>query len=193
MGKIYYISDLHINHANVIRFDDRPFKTVQEMNDTLLHNWNNVVTNDDTVYILGDFIWSKESEWYDIVRSFNGHKVLIKGNHDPNQFSFPVRSLFDDIKDYKEISDEGRKVIMCHYPIPFYKATYNPDVYMLYGHVHITREYEFMEKLRREIIDSRKTNSHALGQFYNVGCMLPYMNYTPKTLNEILEGIEKQN
>ena len=184
----YYISDLHINHNNILKFDNRPFRTVLEMNNALLHNWNNVIKNDDTVYILGDFIWDTEQNWPDIVKSFNGHKVLIRGNHDPKSFSNKTKNLFDDINDYKEITDNGKHVIMCHYPIPFYKSTYNPDMYMLYGHVHMTREYDFLKELRKEVIRTHSSNTEALGQFINVGCMLPYMNYTPRTLDEIVEN-----
>ena len=59
----YYISDLHIGHANAIRFDGRPFADVNEMNNAIIENWNSRVKTDDTVYILGDFIWAKESEY----------------------------------------------------------------------------------------------------------------------------------
>ena len=58
----YYISDLHIGHANAINLDKRPFKDLNEMNDAIFNNWNARVRTDDTVYILGDFIWAKENE-----------------------------------------------------------------------------------------------------------------------------------
>lgn len=83
----FYISDLHIGHENVIKYDNRPFANADEMNDTIFSNWNSRVTRDDTVYILGDFIWLKESKWYDIVSGLTGNKVLVRGNHDPRQYS----------------------------------------------------------------------------------------------------------
>ena len=73
----YYISDLHIGHENILRFDNRPFADVNEMNNKLIENWNARVRSDDTVYILGDFIWAKESEWPSIVGSLGGNKVLM--------------------------------------------------------------------------------------------------------------------
>ena len=90
----FYISDLHIGHENILRFDNRPFADVNEMNNKLIENWNARVRSDDTVYILGDFIWAKESEWPSIVGSLAGNKVLIRGNHDPKQFSAATRRMF---------------------------------------------------------------------------------------------------
>ena len=86
------------DHANIIKFDNRPFADLNEMHSVIVDNWNRVVRGDDTVYILGDFCWAKESEW------------------------------------------------------PFYLGPLaDPDCWMLYGHVHTTREYDFMEKLRQEV------------------------------------------
>ena len=56
----YYISDLHIGHQNCIKFDQRPFSTLEEMHDTIVKNWNSVVKKDDDVYILGDYAWRNE-------------------------------------------------------------------------------------------------------------------------------------
>ena len=145
----YYISDLHIGHENILRFDNRPFADVNEMNNKLIENWNARVRSDDTVYILGDFIWAKESEWPSIVGSLGGNKVLIRGNHDPKQFSAATRRMFQEITDLKEIKDSGKHVVMCHYPIPFFRAGFAPTAFMLYGHVHQTIEYEYIAKLRR--------------------------------------------
>ena len=185
----FYISDLHFNHANAIKFDNRPFPDVHSMFIALRDNWNNAVTNDDTVYILGDFIWGREEMWVDIVKQLNGKKVLIKGNHDPKTFSRDTKSLFMDITNYLEIKDSGKHVIMSHYPILSFKGDYNSDCYMLYGHVHCTREAvytrEFRDLIRQRIKGER---GEPLGQLLHVGCMEPYMNYTPRTLEEIIKG-----
>ena len=187
----YYISDLHLGHVNAIGFDNRPFADVTEMNETLIHRWNSVVSRADTVYVLGDFIWEKESLWPAWLGRLTGNKVLIRGNHDPRQFSQATKRFFQDIADYKEITDTGRHVILCHYPMPFHRAGYDEKCFMLYGHVHNTREYAFLEKLRKELRESRTERSHARAQFINVGCMMPWMDYTPRTLDEILDGEEK--
>ena len=184
----FYISDLHIGHENILRFDNRPFADVNEMNNKLIENWNARVRSDDTVYILGDFIWAKESEWPSIVGSLAGNKVLIRGNHDPKQFSAATRRMFQEITDLKEIKDSGKHVVMCHYPIPFFRAGFAPTAFMLYGHVHQTIEYEYIAKLRREVKANATGYGTPNGNFINVGCMMPYMDYTPRTLDEIIEG-----
>jgi len=184
----YYISDLHIGHENILRFDNRPFADVNEMNNKLIENWNARVRSDDTVYILGDFIWAKESEWSSIVGSLGGNKVLIRGNHDPKQFSAATKRMFQEITDLKEIKDSGKHVVMCHYPIPFFRASFASTAFMLYGHVHQTIEYEYIAKLRREVKANSTGYGTPNGNFINVGCMMPYMDYTPRKLDEIIEG-----
>ncbi len=191
MSKNFYIADTHFGHSNIIRFDNRHFKNVEDMDETLINNWNNVVSNEDTVYILGDFCWDKEDRWIEILDQLKGKKVLIKGNHDIKHMSSKLRNKFQDVKELKEIKDSGKRVIMCHYPIPFYRADYNPDMIMLYGHIHTTIENDFMNAFKETIKehDTRKRGRHQC-QFYNVGCMMSWMNYTPKTLDEIIEGAE---
>lgn len=184
----FYISDLHIGHENILRFENRPFADINEMNNKIIENWNSRVCNSDTVYILGDFIWAKETEWPAIVGSLAGNKVLIRGNHDPKQFSAATKRMFQEITDLKENKDSGKHVVMCHYPIPFFRADFAPTAFMLYGHVHQTIEYEYIAKLRREIKSNAAGHSTPNGNFINVGCMMPYMNYTPRTLDEIIEG-----
>ena len=63
----FYISDTHFDHDNIIAFDNRPFLSTEEMNETLIANWNNVVTQSDCVYILGDFHWGKAKDWPNIL------------------------------------------------------------------------------------------------------------------------------
>ena len=183
----FYTSDTHFGHTNIINFDNRPFKDIKEMEDKMVENWNGVVSKNDTVYILGDFCWSKDDEeWIRILNRLTGNKILIKGNHDKKNMSKNLKDKFLDIKDYKEIKDEGRKVILCHYPILLYKHSYDPNQYMLCGHVHTTRENDFLNKWKRDLRSTRNTNSDNCGNIYNVGCML--YNYTPKMLNEIIKG-----
>ena len=154
---VYYIADTHFGHKNVIRFDNRPFADTTLMDEVLVHNWNERVTEDDTVYILGDAFWKNEE---------NSVKLIH----------------FESIEHYAEINDNEKLVVMSHYPIPFYKCQHYGAV-MLYGHVHNTREWELIEKWKKEMWDMEIPC-----QMINVGCMMPYMRYTPRTLEEILKA-----
>lgn len=190
MGKNFYIADYHFGHANVIKFDNRPFSSSEEMDKEMIKNWNNVVTNDDTVYILGDFCWDTEDRWIEILNQLSGKKVLIRGNHDLKTMSQQLRNKFQDIKDYKEVKDNSKRVLLSHYPIPFYRGAYNGDIVHLYGHIHVTIENDFMEHIREYVNehDNRGNSKHKC-QFYNVGAMMPWMNYTPRTLDEIMHSV----
>lgn len=75
-GKIFYISDTHFGHSGIIRYDNRPFMTVEEMDETIIQRWNDVVSDADMVYVLGDFSWYKEEETLKILDRLSGHKVL---------------------------------------------------------------------------------------------------------------------
>lgn len=197
----YYISDLHLGHANILKLDNRPFTSIEQHDHELIRRWNSVVTKDDTVYILGDLCWKKENEWARIISQLKGKKVLIRGNHDPKKMSAKTKALFVDIKDYKEIKDNGRTVIMCHYPIPFYKRSNNTNVFMLYGHVHTTYEWVQVAALTRLLQQTAQTVAMGIksdwydasadsvnkGQLYNVGAMMPWMNFTPRTLDQIIK------
>lgn len=180
MSKKFYIADWHYGHANCIAFDNRPFTTVEEMNASLIERWNSVVTNTDIVYVLGDMFWCKVSEAIAVLDQLNGQKFLIKGNHDRcSDGEFMKR--FVKITEYLEVDDEGEKVVLCHYPIPCFKNHYY-GWWHLYGHVHTSFEANMMEHtkfLMEELYDKKC-------QMYNVGAMISYMDYTPRTLKEIV-------
>ena len=83
MSKVLFTSDLHFGHENILRFDNRPFSTTDEMDAELIRRWNAKVDRGDLVYVLGDMIWkSKNDEAFRIIQSLNGQIILIRGNHD---------------------------------------------------------------------------------------------------------------
>lgn len=82
---IYFTSDTHFGHKNIIQYCDRPFANTHEMERVLVRNWNDKVLPTDTVYHLGDFAFAKRSEVERLLAELNGTKVLIKGNHDSSQ------------------------------------------------------------------------------------------------------------
>ena len=181
MSKNFYIADTHFAHTNILHFDNRPWSNIEEHDTALIEKWNSVVTSQDTVYILGDFHWGKECDWIEVLENLNGNKVLIRGNHD----IIPQKSkkYFQDIKDYKEIDDNGRKVVLCHYPMPYFKNHFY-GWFHLYGHVHNSFEHNMAihQRYLMEELYSRQC------EMYNVGAMMPWIGFTPRTLDEITEG-----
>ena len=186
----FYISDLNIVHPGVIEFDNRPFADLNEMQKTIIDNWNSRVQKNDTVYIVGDFIWYKEKEWSFYLEQLCGNKVLVRGNHDPKRFSETTQKFFQDITNFKEVKDTGRHIILCHYPIPFFRTGFLENSYMLYGHVHMTKEYEYLKEMRKVIKGDAGSYGTPTGNFINIGAILPYMDYSPRTLDEIIAGDE---
>lgn len=141
-----------------------------------------MVSKDDTVYVLGDMFWCNVSQALPVLDQLNGKKILVKGNHDRcNDSRF--RSKFERIVDYLEIEDNGRRVVLCHYPIPCFKNHFY-NWYHVYGHVHTSFEWNMMESVKREMTELYGKPC----QMYNCGAMLSYMNYIPRTLDEIIEG-----
>ena len=88
---------------------------------------------------------------------------------------------------------DGYEITMCHYPMACYKHDSNDRNLMFYAHLHNTHEQELTEKLISIIKDSRTAPNHNRGQLINVGCMMPYMNYTPQTTDYIVSIMDKWN
>lgn len=183
----YFISDLHVGHTNVLSFDNRPFKSIEEHDEVLIENWNSVVGMDDDVYLLGDISWHNATKTIEIFNRLNGRIYLIRGNHDNRLLkNRELQSRFCEITDYKELDIGGGKgIVLCHYPIPCFKNHYY-GWYMLYGHVHASFEDNMMQqvKYQMEALYDKPCN------MFNVGCMKSYMNYTPRTLEEIIQSGE---
>lgn len=188
----YYISDLHLFHKASIRFDHRPFASAEEMNKAILKNWNDRVTNGDYVYILGDVsMRGKNDDLIALVAQLKGRKVLVKGNHDDIS-DYRYQQLFTEICDYKEIHDaienEQYRLVLSHYSIFSWKEMGRGRI-LLYGHTHESEEDKFYQKCLKEMQknDCRHVYDRNIKAF-NVGCMHAYMDYTPRTLEEIMEG-----
>lgn len=138
--KIWFTSDLHFGHRNVIRFCERPFSSVEEMDNTLIDNWNNTVGENDLIFDLGDFCFAQGNKWKKYIRSLKGKHVLILGNHDISKWpGSDVMSLFHMVRNQLELNIDGKHVYLNHYPFLCYAGTYRTpsnSVYELFGHVH---------------------------------------------------------
>lgn len=188
--KIFFTSDLHFGHENVLRFDNRPFRTIEEMDEELIRRWNVKVDKGDLVYVLGDLIWkSANGEAHNLIKRLNGQIILIKGNHDRFLHNAAAKNALAGVKDYDDIAvtlNDGSKkrCILSHYFIPMYNGHRYGAIH-LHGHSHTTEE----AKVEIEFAKWLNQNGYE-NQIYNVGCM--YWNYEPVTLDEILAGHNTQ-
>jgi calcineurin-like phosphoesterase family protein len=113
---IYFTSDHHFGHKNIIEYAKRPFANVSEMDEVMFNNWNNTVKKDDLVYYLGDFSFCALSLTKDVLERLHGEKILIRGNHDKQRNKLVGPKLFKEIHQELSIKLENRKVLLCHYP-----------------------------------------------------------------------------
>lgn len=184
MQKTFFTGDLHFGHENVLRFDGRPFQTVEEMDAELIRRWNNKVGKGDLVYVLGDLIWkTKNDDAPGLLRRLNGQIILIKGNHDRFLYNAKAKAVLAGVKDYDDIAvtlEDGtmKRCILSHYFIPMYNG-HRYEAIHLHAHSHFTDEADW------EIDFTDRLNAAGIrSEVYNVGCM--YWNYEPVTLDEIL-------
>lgn len=129
---IYFTSDLHLGHPAAIKFGNRPFRDVEEMNKTLISNFNSIIKPNDTVYILGDIAYRLPVEkTNELIKKLNGKKILIRGNHDKKY----DKRLFEGIYDYLEISLNKKKIVLMHYPMLEWNCSFHGS-YQFHGHIH---------------------------------------------------------
>ncbi len=181
--EIRYIADLHFDHESIIAYDNRPFDSAAEMNEALIDRWNSVVKQEDLTWILGDFCFGGADRWASILKRLNGTKALILGNHDDRETVGKVKDFFADVADYREIQDRGRNVVLCHYPILSFRDHYSGCIH-LYGHVHAAYEWNVTQNARRLLKNLYIRDD--VCRMANVGAMIQYMDYTPRSLDELL-------
>lgn len=167
----YYIADTHFGHDNIRRLSNRPFNSVEEMDKTIIENWNSKVTDDDDVYILGDFSYKSEDP-IEYLKKLNGKKHLIIGNHDNKLLKNPNHwKYFVEVADLKMVNDNGNQIVLCHYPLVEWNGYYR-NVLHFYGHVHNAYHNETVRYAR----DMKNA--------YNVG--VDVIGFAPCTFDEIV-------
>ena len=158
------------------------------MDKALIFNWNKTVDKDDTVYILGDFVW-KTGEVSDYCKQLKGHKILILGNHDRPTGS--DRRFFDGIYNYLEIKDGNFNVIMSHYPMLSYKKDFLDTTVHLFGHVHVTKEWDIVKNVFTNLRKSYSGVPDNRCQAINVGCMMPWIDYVPRSIDYLVNKLDQ--
>ena len=178
--KVYFTSDTHFNHANIIGFCSRPFKNVNEMNETLITNWNRVVGVDDIVFHLGDFCLGGSAEWTNVLNRLNGKIYLIVGNHDMKNLRQSYYDRFEEIVMQKHIEIGKQKIYLNHCPFLCYGGAYK-DTWQLFGHVHTSKNNTGKDASRLNMLFPTQ---------YDVG--VDNNNFTPVSFDQVKAIIQKQ-
>lgn len=169
---IYYTADQHFGHSNIIRFCERPFTSVEEMDEALINNWNETVSHNDTVYILGDLIFrsNKHSTYY--IDRLKGMKHLILGNHDHKWIkNCNLQKYFESVSYYLEIKDGEKRLALCHYPMLSWGGAARGTLHV-YAHIHNKKDGLAFETLKK------------MDNALNAGVEIN--NYRPVTLDELI-------
>lgn len=174
---IYYISDTHFRDQSIFDKCKRPFKSLHDMEETIIRNWNKRINDDDVVYVLGDLVKDDDISAIQIFNKLKGHKHLIVGNHDHCLLeNIKSSKIFETVKFIDLIKDVNRKVCICHYPLMDW-MDFNRKGILVYGHIH----------------NKTEKNGHAyklMKEYYNTlpayNCGVDVCNFEPKTLDELI-------
>ncbi len=188
----YYISDYHFFRETMTSDGEKPmpiymarnFKSCYEMNDYIIDKWNSKVTNEDTVFYIGDFSNGTKEQTIEVLKKLKGHKNLILGNYDSYiKEDKELSSFFDNIDYYMETIDGNSKIVMCHYPLLWYDKSKNDD-YMFHGHIHdVSTDLEIMKDIE-EMMRTKSLGAHFGGSFINTYC--EFSDYVPLSKEEWL-------
>lgn len=173
---IFYTADLHMGHQNILKLSNRPFATIEEMHRVLVENWNAVVQENDEVYIVGDVIFRSNDHPEQYLKQMKGIKHLIVGNHDrQNLKKETFTNWFASIQEYLCIEDEGRKVVLFHYPILEWDGYFRGS-YHIYGHIH-NSDGNYANQIMGQVKNA-----------FNAG--VDVNDFTPQTLSQLISRNE---
>ena len=177
-SEVFFTSDTHFGHSNIIKYCVRPFNNTNEMDEALINNWNVKVPKDGIVYHLGDFAWGSINYWEKIREQLNGEIILIYGNHDEKYLNNEhMYKLFKEVTPQKKIWIDKTCIYMNHYPFLCFGGSYKglDATWQLFGHVHSNPRSE-------EGLDHKRLVNCFPTQ-YDVG--VDNNNFTPISLDEV--------
>lgn len=138
MSKFYFTSDQHFRHNNILKFENRPYSSIEEMEEELINSWNSTVSKNDIVYHLGDFVFGGITKWREVLPKLNGRIILIKGNHDNDKVVRKALSegLIDELHMVGHyFKHEKNEFWLTHYPM---EIGLRPNKWSIHGHIHST-------------------------------------------------------
>lgn len=172
----YFTSDTHLWHKNILNFENRPFASVEEMNDSMIQNWNEQVNDEDIIYHLGDLCFGNFDKTVDALKRLKGKIILIKGNHDPSKYYKKINEM-GLLHGYHEVGTvlkhKKHQMWLTHYP---FDIGVRPRMWSIHGHIH-------------------GEESNLINQI-NVGVDSPHFKHKPFgeliTIDELFEVMEQR-
>lgn len=132
---LFFTSDTHFWHSNIIKYCNRPFMDIEEMNEEIIKRWNDKIGKDDLVFHLGDFAFCGPSQYKTLLERLNGKIILILGNHDWRNIKEGYMSKFNGIYQQLRIKVDDQRIYLNHFPFLCYEGSWR-GVWQLFGHVH---------------------------------------------------------
>ena len=134
MPNIWFTADFHLGHKNIIRYCNRPFDTVEEMNRIIIERLNSLVKTNDILYFLGDFCIGPKARAVELRREIRCKKIFaVPGNHDKD--TRKLTHEFSWLGDLAEVSINGQRIVLCHYAMRVWNHS-SHGAWHLYGHSH---------------------------------------------------------
>ena len=131
----FLISDTHFGHVNILKYDNRPFENIKEHDETLIKNWNEVVSKTDDIYFLGDFSFMKDEVAELIMKQLNGNKLFIKGNHDKCGAIKLYEKYGTYLGELFTTKINKQPITLCHYKMEVWDRSHYGS-WHLFGHSH---------------------------------------------------------
>ena len=178
----FFVADTHFFHSKIIEYSQRPFKDVEEMNETIISNWNKVVSKGDIVYHLGDFGFTRKMglDPYQgmkiLLSRLNGSINLILGNHDCQNYNQKTLSLFASNSLLREKTIDDQRIVMCHYSMISW-ARKAKGSWMLCGHSHNN-------------LPAIRKDATQIGKILDVG--VDGNNFTPYSFEDIKKIMDRK-
>ena len=155
---MYFTSDLHLGHENILAHCQRPFTNVEEMNEALIENWNRKVQPDDEIYLIGDFAYRSACPAVEYLRRLNGQKHLIIGNHELWIQNDPALSRFFVTVDHmRVIRLDNAMITLCHYPMFEWNGSRRALdqrtslSWLIHGHIHNRRDIDSFRYIQENL------------------------------------------
>ena len=167
--RVWLISDTHFDHENIIRYCNRPFHSVEEMNSVILRNWNRTIRPGDLVYFLGDMSFgrgSKSPKWW--LKRLNGRIIYIKGSHDLGIRPSSVLPKVTRVSNFEYVGIDDLNLLLVHDPVS--PAVNGWDGWIIHGHSHDNHPFLNLQKKR-------------------VNVSVEVTNYRPVSLAEVIKHL----